>query len=180
MDQSEQERCHHRGAGAKKRKATSQKGCLSSKAPLSTRHSIPYTYLDILFLFAISQQDISFSTIFSDLKNLTSKKMNSVFICWQEMIKSNQIKKRLIQYLVMSEFVFVNIAYVFHCLPLPSSTISHYSLAFLGHICLFTLDIYLLSNSSFVYILQNVIFWKQMYFGLIPQISWQKCQKLWR
>ena len=47
------------------------------------------------------------------------------------------------------------------CFPLPS-TISHYSLAFLGHICLFALDIYLQSNSSFVYILQNVTFWKQM------------------
>ena len=60
----------------------------------------------------------------------------------------------------------------------PSSTISLYSLAFLGHICLFALDIYLLSNSSFVFILQNVIFWKQMYFGPISQTSWQKC-RLW-
>ena len=160
MDQSEQERCHHRGAGAKKRKATSQKGCLSSKAPLSTRHSIPYTYLDILFLFAIFQPDIFLSTNFGEIRNLTCKRINSVFIFWKliPLLKidiSSEIKKRLIQYLVISEFEFVDIytAYVFHCLPLPSSTISHYSLAFPGHICLFALDIYLQSNSSFVYIL---------------------------
>ena len=135
VDQSEQERCHHRGAGAKKRKATSQKGCLSSKAPLSTRHSIPYTYLDILFLFAISQRDF-YQHNKSDMQN----------------------NKFSVHLLTTGKNSFHYIAYVFHCLPLPSSTISHYSLAFLGHICLFTLDIYLQSNSSFVYILQNVTF----------------------
>ena len=133
MDQSEQERCHHRGAGAKKRKATSQKGCLSSKAPLSTRHSIPYTYLDILFLFAIFQPDIFLSTNFGEIRNLTCKRINSVFIFWQQ-VKTHSTSQNwyIIRNQEEIDSIFGHIwiwicRYIYSlCFPLPSPSKFHY------------------------------------------------------